>query len=80
MSDHKGKVYTEGDVQLLVAQGVAQGRQEGLIEGLRASIDWLEKRYIEDEGRPDRDTPKGKAILELARDCGAHLREELLKK
>lgn len=48
--------------------------KEGLAQGRKEMLDFLEEAYINDPGRPDRDSPKGKAILELARGLGRHIR------
>ena len=52
-----------------------EGRIEGLKEGRREILDWLENTYLDDPGRPDRGTPKAEAILELARDAGKYIRK-----
>ena len=49
-----------------------EGFNEGLQKGRQEILDWLQKAYLEDPGRPDRGTPKAEAILELARDASAH--------
>jgi hypothetical protein len=51
-----------------------EGRQEGVLQGRMEILSWLEKRYLEDEGRPDRDSPEGQAMLKLAREAGQYLR------
>lgn len=51
------------------------GYKKGLEQGRIEMLGWLEHAYIEDQGRPDRDSPKGEAILEIARTMGRHIRE-----
>jgi hypothetical protein len=46
--------------------GHQQGYEEGFKRGLTAVLDWLQYSYIDDPGRPDRNAPEGRAILELA--------------
>ena len=43
------------------------GYKDGFNEGLGLILNRLEHAYIDDPGRPDRGSPKGEAILELAR-------------
>jgi hypothetical protein len=50
------------------------GHQEGYEKGLQEILDWLEAAYITDSGRPDRGTDRAKAILEIARSAGRHIR------
>lgn len=61
-----------------IAQAMADARDDGYEDGLEAGrleiLDWLQAAYIADEGRPDRGSPKGEAILELARDAAAHFK------
>lgn len=55
---------------------VKKAREEGLAEGIQQGrkeiLDWLEHAYLRDPGRPDRGTPKAEAILEVARDAHHH--------
>lgn len=64
-------------------EGFEQGRQDGLEEGIQKGrkemLDWLEQAYVNDQGRPDRGTPKAEAILEIARAAGAYLRSKGVK-
>lgn len=59
--------------------GYTVGYAEGLQKGAQLAIDFLQDAYIEDEGRPDRGSPKAEAILELAKSLSTHLREKLRK-
>jgi hypothetical protein len=56
------------------------GREEGLQQGRQEILDWLERAYINDPGRPDRGSPKAEAMLELARDAADHFRKLTKKK
>jgi hypothetical protein len=49
-----------------------EGFQEGLNKGRMEIVDWLQAAYLDDEGRPDRGSPKAEAILEMARAAAAH--------
>lgn len=55
------------------AHGV--GLKEGIQKGRKEALDYLQRAYIDDEGRPDRDTPQAAAILELARNVARHIRK-----
>ena len=57
-----------------LARARQEGYNEGLTKGREEIVDWLQNCYINDPGRPDRDSEKGKAILELARDASLHFR------
>jgi hypothetical protein len=48
------------------------GFKDGLERGLKAVVLRLQHAYIDDEGRPDRGSPKGEAMLELARDMSVY--------
>jgi len=52
-----------------------EGREEGLKEGRREILDWLQNAYLDDPDRPDRGSPKAEAILELAKAANAHFLE-----
>lgn len=56
----------------------AEGMEEGLQRGRAEIIDFLEKAYLEDERRPDRGTPEGNAILDLAREAHEHFVKKLV--
>ena len=71
------------DVQIdpeVVAKIRQEGVEEGLKQGRQEIVDWLQNAYINDPGRPDRGTPKGEAILELARDAHAHFIAKMTQK
>lgn len=48
-----------------------EGFDEGLAKGRQEILDWLEAAYLGPDG-PDRSSPKGEAILQLARDASQH--------
>ena len=52
--------------------GVAQGRNDER----KALLRWLEAEYIDKPDRPDRGSPKGEAILQLAREAMEHFQEK----
>jgi hypothetical protein len=55
------------------------GFQEGLAKGRQEVLDFLEHAYLTDQGRPDRNTPKAEAILEIARAASKHINLKLKK-
>lgn len=55
-----------------------QGDKQGYERGLKEILDWLQWAYIDDEGRPDRGTPKAEAILEIAGRAEKHI-QKLMK-
>ena len=56
--------------------GASHGFDELRVEALR----FLENKYLHDEDRPDRGTPKAEAILELTRELSTHIQELKLRK
>lgn len=52
-----------------------EGRTEGLDQGRKEILDWLEHAYIKDSGRPDRGSPKAEAILEMAQTAATHFKK-----
>lgn len=52
-----------------------EGFQEGLDKGRREILDFLQRAYIEDEGRPDRGSPEARAILEVANKVAKHIQK-----
>ena len=61
---------TKADVQRSYTEGFNDGLEKGRLE----IIDFLERAYLSDEGRPDRGTPQAAAILELAAHAAEHFR------
>lgn len=51
------------------------GYKRGVEEGHKDLLDWLDYAYMNDPGRPDRGTPEGEAILELARSASRYMRK-----
>ena len=68
--------FTSEQVQQAIAEVSATAREEGKQEAYGEVTQWLEDRYMNDPGRPDRGSPKGEAILELANQLGKFLREQ----
>lgn len=54
-----------------------EGEANGIRLGQRQILDFLQHAYIEDQGRPDRGTPKAEAILEMAKQAAAHFKLKL---
>jgi len=54
-------------------EGLSGGRKAGREEMRKEVIDYLQEKYM-GEGRPDRDSPEARAILELTRDLMEHFR------
>lgn len=54
-----------------------EGFDEGIKRGRREILDWLQNAYIEDVGRPDRDTPRALAILDIAKAASKHFKLKL---
>jgi len=52
------------------------GVKEGYQQCQMKVLTFLEDRYIKDEGRPDRGSEGGKAILKLAQELSAYLKSE----
>lgn len=52
-----------------------EGFDEGLAQGRQEILDYLERAYLEDPGRPARGTPKAEAMLEIAHEAAAHFRK-----
>lgn len=53
--------------------------REGLKKGRLEVLDFLETAYLKAPDRPDRSTPRGEAILQVARDAAAHFREVMTR-
>lgn len=53
------------------------GYELGLKEGRQDIIEWLKKKYLEAEDRPDRGTPHAVAVLDLACEAIKHLNGEI---
>lgn len=53
------------------------GYELGLKEGRQDIIEWLKKKYLEAEDRPDRGTPHAVAVLDLAWEAIKHLNGEI---
>lgn len=47
--------------------------EEGLSEGRREILDWLQEKYLNDPDRPDRGTPEAEALLQLVREASQHI-------
>ena len=65
----------EADLKLAREEGLKEGR----IAGREEAINWLQSAYLDDEGRPDRGTPKAEAILEIAKDLVKYLQSKVDK-
>jgi len=52
--------------------GIKEGKSQYKVKVLS----YLEDRYLNDEGRPDRGTPEGQAILTLARELSGYLKHD----
>lgn len=63
---------TQKAIQKAFDDGVIQGRNEER----RSLLSWLEAKYIKDPKRPERGTPEGDAILQVARDAMQHFKEK----
>lgn len=53
-----------------------EGFEEGINAGRREILDWLERTYLTDPGRPDRGSPKAEAMLTLAQEASDHFRKK----
>lgn len=53
------------------------GVNYGVGETRKEVLSYLEKKYIEDEDRPDRKSPEAKALLAVARDLSTWLRYKI---
>lgn len=53
-----------------------EGHAEGLAKGRQEILDWLQRAYIDDMGRPDRGSAKAEAILELAREASTYFKRK----
>ena len=73
------KKLIDPKVNNIIRQVRDESYKEGKIEGYTDVLGWLEKKYLTDEDRPDRNSPEAKAILELAREIAAMVRGELEK-
>ena len=56
-----------------------EGFDEGLAKGRQEILDWLEAAYLGPKA-PDRDSPEGQAILQLAKDASQHFNSETKSK
>lgn len=52
------------------------GVKEGKLQYQVKVLAYLEERYIKDDGRPDRGSPEGQAILNLARELSGYLKHD----
>ena len=52
------------------------GIKEGKAQYRAKVLTYLQDRYINDEGRPDRGSPEGEAILNLARELSGYLKHD----
>ena len=50
------------------------GRLEGVDQGRREILDWLQSRYL-GENSPDRGSPEAQAVLTLAREASDYLKK-----
>lgn len=71
--------YNKPEIKQVLEEAEKIGYDRGFLEGRADILNWLERAYIEDAGRPDRGTPKAEAILEIARAAGAYLRKPVKK-
>lgn len=53
-----------------------EGFDEGLAKGRQEILDWLEHAYMRAPERPDRNTPKAEAILEMASAASQHFQSK----
>jgi len=52
------------------------GIKEGKAQYKNKVLTYLQDRYINDDGRPDRGSPEGQAILTLARELSGYLKHD----
>lgn len=57
-----------------------EGHNEGYIEGVTEILRWLEDQYLNPKKRTPRTDERSKAILDVTRQVGRHLRKILKKK
>lgn len=62
-------------VKRAIKDAEVYGFNEGLTQGRKEIIDWLERAYMSDPGRPDRGTPKAQALLTLASEASDYFRK-----
>lgn len=60
--------------------GFKNGAGHGFDELQKSLMDWLQAKYITDPNRPDRGSPQGEALLQLAREAQMHISELKLKR
>jgi hypothetical protein len=74
-NDNKSRVPKLDPKELKRARD--EGFEEGLTKGRQEILDWLQRAYLDDPGRPDRGTPKAEAILEMASAASLHFQKRV---
>lgn len=69
----------EEPVQAMILAAREEGRLEGVGQGMNESLEFLRRKYLDDEDRPTRNSPEAKAILEVARELSQHLNNRLVE-
>lgn len=75
MAETPDQITVNLDTESRVKNALQIAHSEGVSQGRWEIIDWLKKKYMDDDNRPDRDTPEAKAILSLVREVANHLRK-----